>query len=511
MTETTAGGAAAAPSAAPAKPVYTVGYKRLVLALLVTAYTFNFIDRTIIATIGQAIKLDLKISDTQLGLLGGLYFALLYTLLGIPIARFAERFSRVNIISGAIVIWSAFTALCGTAGSFLMLGAFRFGVGVGEAGLSPPSHSLISDYFEPKRRASALSVYSFGIPLGTMLGAVIGGYLAQNFSWRIAFILVGIPGVLVALAIKLLIKEPPRGHSEPEAAPGSAAAVAEPPKPPATLGSELTEIFAVMKILFARWPVVNMVLGVTLVSFAGYGAGQFIPPYFIRTFHLNYTQVGLITGLAGGFSSGLGTLLGGFMSDRLARLNPRWYALIPAIGLTIATPFYMAIYLAPTWQMATILFLIPGIFAYTYLGPTFGVVQNMVDTRRRATATAILFFFLNLIALGGGPPFIGWVIDHFASFHFSHPDSSGFFQSVGGFLSAKREVFQQACPGGIAPKGSTDLALGAACKGSLVLATRHGILIAYMFGLWGAIHYFLASIGLKEALAKARADRGEAD
>jgi MFS family permease len=516
MTETTAGAAGAKPApAAPSssgKPVYSVGYKRLVLALLVTAYTFNFIDRTIIATIGQAIKLDLKISDTQLGLLGGLYFALLYTLLGIPIARFAERFSRVNIISGAIVIWSAFTALCGVASSFLMLGAFRFGVGVGEAGLSPPSHSLISDYFEPKRRASALSIYSFGIPLGTMLGAILGGYLVQNFSWRLAFMIVGVPGVLVAIAIKLLIKEPPRGHSEPDAMPTSADAVTfvEPAKPPATLGGELSEIFAVMKILFAKWPVVNMVLGVTLVSFAGYGAGQFIPPYFIRTFHLNYAQVGLIVGLAGGFSSGLGTLVGGFLSDRMARLSPRWYALIPAIGLTIATPLYMSIYLAPTWQMAALIFLIPGIFAYTYLGPTFGVVQNMVDTRRRATATAILFFFLNLIALGGGPPFTGWVIDHFASFHLAHPDASGFFQSVGGFLSAPREAFQHACPGGVGPKGGP-AAIDAACKASLVLATRHGILIAYLFMLWGAAHYFLASIGLKEAMSKARADRGEAD
>ena len=514
MTDTTAGPGrkATAPAAAPAKPFYSEGYKRLVLALLVTAYTFNFIDRTIIATIGQAIKVDLKISDTQLGLLGGLYFALLYTLLGIPIARFAERFSRVNIISGAIVIWSAFTALCGFATSFFMLGAFRFGVGVGEAGLSPPSHSLISDYYEPKRRASALSVYSFGIPLGTMLGAIIGGYLAQNFSWRIAFMVVGIPGVLVAIAIRMLVKEPPRGHSEPEQPPTSADAVSlvELPKPKASLGQEFAEIGAVARILFTKWPVVNMVLGVTLVSFAGYGAGQFIPPYFIRTFHLNYAQVGLITGLAGGFSAGIGTLLGGFLSDRLSKRSPRWYALTPAIGLTIATPLYMSIYLVPTWQLATLIFLIPGIFAYTYLGPTFGVVQNMVDTRRRATATAILFFFLNLIALGGGPPLIGWVNDHLASFHFTHPDMPGFFQGLGGFLDAPRQLFQTACPGGIAPKGGAP-ELDLACKGALVLATRHGILIGYLFGLWGAVHYFLASFGLKEALAQARADRGEGD
>src|SRR5258708_1536747 len=180
-------------SAAPAKPVYSENYKRLVLFLLVTAYTFNFIDRTIIATLGQPIKDTLRITDTQLGLLGGLYFALLYTLLGIPIARFAERYSRVNTVSGAIVIWSGFTALCGFAGSFAVLAACRFGVGVGEAGLSPPAHSLISDYFDPTKRASALSVYSFGIPLRTMIGAVAGGVIAKSFRWRMAVLGVGPP------------------------------------------------------------------------------------------------------------------------------------------------------------------------------------------------------------------------------------------------------------------------------------------------------------------------------
>uniref|UniRef100_UPI002FCB7732 MFS transporter n=1 Tax=Devosia sp. TaxID=1871048 RepID=UPI002FCB7732 len=188
--------AGAATTTPTTKPIFSESYRTTVLGLLVVAYTFNFIDRTIIATIGQAIKVDLKITDTQLGLLGGIYFALLYTLLGIPIARLAERFNRVNIISGAILIWSAFTALCGTATSFAQLAAYRFGVGFGEAGLSPPAHSLISDYYEPKKRASALAVYSFGIPLGTMFGAVAGGWLAQEFSWRVAFMMVGLPGVL---------------------------------------------------------------------------------------------------------------------------------------------------------------------------------------------------------------------------------------------------------------------------------------------------------------------------
>lgn len=215
---------------AGASPNFTPAYKNTVLWLLVGAYTFNFIDRTIISTIGQAIKVDLQLSDQQLGWLGGLSFALLYTALGIPIARLAERKSRVNIIAISIVIWSAFTALCGTATSYIHLLLYRVGVGVGEAGLSPPAHSLISDYFEPKKRASALSIYAFGIPLGTMFGAMAGGWIAENISWQAAFMMVGLPGVLVAVAIKMFVKEPPRGWSDRQA-PLAA-------EPPAALGQE---------------------------------------------------------------------------------------------------------------------------------------------------------------------------------------------------------------------------------------------------------------------------------
>jgi len=493
------------------KPVFTDGYKRLVLGLLLGAYTFNFIDRTIISTIGEAIKVDLKITDTQLGLLGGLYFALLYTFLGIPIARLAERFSRVNIIAFAIAIWSGFTALCGTAHSFVVLAAYRFGVGFGEAGLSPPAHSLISDYFEPKKRASALAVYSFGIPLGTMFGAVAGGWLAQNFSWRIAFVLVGAPGLLMALAIKWLIKEPPRGHSEPEPHPALAEDVVaethEPVSPKFSLANEFKEMAAVAAILFGKWPVVNMVLGVTIASFAGYGAGQFVPPYFIRTFGLNYAQVGLITGLVGGFSAGLGTLVGGFLTDRLSKRSPRWYALTPAFGLAIATPIYVLAYTQNSWQTAALILLVPGIFHYTYLGPSFGVVHNMVDTRRRATATALLFFFLNLLALGGGPPFTGWLIDQFAQYNFNNPGHDGVFSALGGLFQGDG-AFTAACPGGKAPEGAA-AALAEQCHSASKLATRQGIVITVLFYLWAAFHYFLGSIGLVKALAEARAARGE--
>jgi MFS family permease len=489
-----------APAAAPA---YTAGYKRLVLILLAIAYTLSFIDRTITATIGQAIKEDLKISDFQLGLLGGLYFALLYTFLGIPIARLAERVSRVNIISIAIVVWSAFTALCGVASSYVTLAAFRFGVGVGEAGLSPPAHSLISDYYEPKKRASALGVYSFGIPMGSMLGAVIGGQILDHFTWRAAFMLVGLPGVAIAIAIKLLVKEPPRGHSEIEARAVLPEDVVpdEPAKPAPTLGAELREIGAVMATLFGRWSVLNLVIGCMLVSFAGYAGGQFAPPYFLRTFHLTYGTVGLLIGLVAGIGQGAGTLLGGPLTDRLSHASPRWYALVPAIGCAISYPLVVAIYTAASWQAAAFLLVIPGVFSYTFLGPTFGVVQNLVPVRRRATATAVLFFVLNLVGLGLGPSFAGLLIDHFSGFHYAHAGAGGLWDAVAGWGQAHVADFQAACPGGKAP-AAAPVAAAQACSVALVKGTREGILVSYAFLVWGALHYLLAAPGLPKALAK---------
>src|SRR5580698_8584160 len=196
------------------KPLFSKGYKRAVLTTLTLVYTLNFIDRTIVSIIGQPMKESLGITDNQLGLLGGLAFALLYTLLGVPIARLAERVSRVNVIAICITLWSGFTALCGLAPNFAVMLAMRVGVGIGEAGCSPPAHSLISDYYEPRRRASALSVYAFGIPLGGMIGAVAGGWLAKTVGWREAFMVVGAPGVVLALLLKLVVREPPRGASE---------------------------------------------------------------------------------------------------------------------------------------------------------------------------------------------------------------------------------------------------------------------------------------------------------
>jgi predicted MFS family arabinose efflux permease len=457
----------------------------VVLAFLVAAYTLNFIDRSIIGIIGEAIKVDLLLTDTQLGLLGGLAFALLYTSFGLPIARIAERWNRVNLIAIAIVMWSGFTALCGLAQNFVQLLLFRAGVGVGEAGLSPAAHSLISDHFEPRQRASALAIYAFGIPLGSTIGAIAGGWIAQTLDWRWAFMLVGLPGLTVALALKMFVREPRRSIK----AAGSESL---------SVRQEMAEVWATARELMGRWPTANLVLGVTIVSFADYGVGTFAAPYFIRQFSLDLATVGLLLGVVGGISTGTGTLLGGVISDRLAKRTLSSYALVPAVGLTIAAPVYVFAYLQNDWRVAFTLFLIPGVFHYAYLGPAFGVIQNTVAAQRRATATALLLFIVNLIGLGLGPPFVGWLNDQLAAAYFAGSRAFDPLQAIE-MGTAHGAPFVAACPGGQAPAGSApDLA--ARCTQAAAHGARQGILITYGLFLWAALHFLLASIGLAKLM-----------
>ena len=471
----------------PAKPTS----QKLVLGLLVAAYTLNFVDRSIVASVGQAIKLDLKLTDTQLGLLGGLYFALLYTVLGIPIARLAERWSRVHIMSAAIFVWSGFTALCGIATSYAMLASFRFGVGVGEAGLSPPAHSLISDTVPPDKRASALSIYSLGVPLGVMIAAVAGGWLAQHYSWRVAFITLGLPGAVLALAIRLLIREPVRGAMEP-----GGARIAPPPY---SLRNDIAETLRVARAMFGNPVLFHMMLGITLISFAGYGAGAFIQPYWSRTFGLGYAQIGLITGLIGGTSQFVGVLLGGFVSDRLARSGSSiWYGLVPAIGIATAYPLILALYTADSWQAAAIWLLFPGALTNTYMGPTYGTVQNAFPPAQRATAVAVLFLVLNLIALGFGPPLTGLLIDHLSAFHHAHAAVNGVLPALSGSPWSDVNSFQRSCPGGVGIVAGT--AADAACRTAVQLATRQAIIFVYAVGLWAALHYLVAALRLRKGM-----------
>ncbi len=460
----------------------TAAYKRLVVALLTAAYTCNAMDRGVISIIGQAMKVDLHLSDTQLGLLSGTAFALLYAFGGIPLARLAERVNRVNIITLALAVWSALSALCGAASSFPQLLVIRVGVGVAEAGCSPPAHSLISDYFAPSQRASALSIYSCGISLGYLAAAVGGGYLAQRWGWRTACAAVGVPGILIAVLIKYWVREPPR--------------VTLSSAPSFSFGAEWRELRAVGRALLCDRPVLHMILGVTAGGFAAYGFYAFLPAYFSRAYGLGYGLTGVIAGLAGGVAVGLGILAGGFIADGFAKRDLRWYAWVPGIGGVIATPLYCLALLPADWRVAAGLLAAAGFFQYASLGPTFAVVQNVVDRRRRATATAFLYICLNVFALGGGPLFTGWVIDRFADADLVQPQTGTAMPFAAG------AVFKTACPGGAAAAGA-NTASQSICHAALVRATRQGLEVTLLFFVWACAHYLLASLGLAKSLAAA--------
>ncbi len=470
--------------------------RRTALALLVLVYTCNSAQRSLIPVIGQAMKLDLRLSDTQLGLLAGTAFAALYALSGIPTARLAERVNRVWLLAVALAVWSGFTTVFAATGSYLQLVLARIGVGVGEAGCSPCAHSLISDYYERGRRTSALAVYSCGLSLGYLFVAMVGGYVTLHYGWRAACIAIGAPGILLALVLRVSVREPVRGLAD-----GAPAA----PAAPFSLGGELQALGAVLRTLFLSYPAANLIAGLTVSSFASYGSWAFIPAYYPRAFGLDYATSGLVLGIVGSVPVALGTLAGGYLSDFLGARSARWYALVPALGLLCATPFYVASFLSPDWRVAAVLLAIPGFFQYTSLAPSFGVVQNLVPARARATATALLFLCLNVVALGGGALFTGFLIDHLAGAFHAHP-GSGSWRALAEALRPGGTVaqFRLSCPGGAAPAGSPAAAV-AACSATLRQASRLGILVTVTLHLWAALHYLLASRGLRAQLDRAAA------
>ncbi|MEM7100485.1 MAG: MFS transporter [Pseudomonadota bacterium] len=371
-------------------------YRNFVLAMLVVVYVFNFLDRQIVTILAEPIKLDLGLNDTQIGLMTGLAFAIFYTVLGIPIARLADRANRVTIISVALTIWSGMTVLCGYAQNFTQMLLARIGVGVGEAGCSPPAHSLIADYYPPEKRASALSIYALGIPVGSILGYLAGGWIAEFYGWRTAFLLVGAPGVLLALFFKFLVKEPIRGMSEPG---GAAAATEQPP------------LLRTVKTLLSNRTMVHLAMGGALTSFVGYGLGQWLPAYFIRLHGMGLAETATYFGLVIGVASAVGTFIGGTLADKLAARDRRWYAWLPAYGVLFAFPFYVVGMIMENPYVAIAIMVVPSVLNSLWLGPTFGTIQNLAPTRMRALASAMLLFILNIIGLGFGPFLVGVLSD----------------------------------------------------------------------------------------------------
>ncbi|GAM99890.1 major facilitator family transporter [alpha proteobacterium U9-1i] len=431
--------------AVAAHPGYgTKSYRAYVLGVLLVVYTFNFIDRILIGIVGEDLKHDLGVSDFQLGLLGGPAFAILYTLLGIPIARYAERGNRITIVSIGAAVWSLMTALCGFANSFLQLVLARIGVGIGEAACIPPSHSAISDYFPTERRATALSIFALGIPIGTMMAAVGGGWLVQNFDWRSAFWLLGAPGLVAALILKLTVREPPR--------------VAAASKAPS-----FGETFKVLASKPSFW---HVAFAGALMSFVGYANAQFLVSFTVRNYGLSIAEASYAFGAIAGFAVAIGTFLGGFLGDRLSARHPRVLAWLPALGIAVCVPAYGLAFMQQSFGAAFAILMVAPIFHYLYLGPMFAVTQGVAEPRTRATAAALLLLIVNLIGYGLGPPTIGALADYFAN------------QSL-----AAEGLALAACRTAEAP---------AACGPAQALGIKYALVWGLVVMVWAGVHFLIA-------------------
>ena len=377
--------------------VPAAGGRRYALGMLLAVATVAFIDRTILNTVGEAIKVDLGLSDAQLGLLGGAAFAIFYGVLGLPLARLAERYSRTTIIAVCVAIWSVMTALCGLAGSYAHLLLARVGVGVGEAGSGPASQSLLADYYPADRRASAFGILGLATPLGIILGGVGGAVVAERFGWRAAFLLVGLPGLLVAVLAKLTLREPARGASD-----GSVAEAEAPP------------LWAVVRRLAGSRAFRHVLAAAIVVNFVGFSGMTFTHPYFVRMFHVSYTEAALAFAVINSLSLSGGYLLGGFLTDRLARNDLRFYAWTPAVAMFLAAVAYVVGFSQGSWLWTVILLVPPGLFSGVYFAPTFAITHNLVEPRMRATATALLTLTMSVLGMTAGPIVTGWLSDHFA-------------------------------------------------------------------------------------------------
>ncbi len=378
----------------------TKRYRYYVLGILVLVYTMNFVDRQILGILATSIKKDLDLTDSQLGLMGGLAFALLYSTLGIPIAWLADRSSRRRIISYALGIWSAFTAICGLAGGFWQLFLARVGVGIGEAGGVAPAYSLVTDYFPKHQRARALAVYSLGIPIGGACGILFGGLIASWINWRAAFIIVGCVGLVLAPIVRYTVRDPHRGGID---ASGTPAAKVTPPA--------FLDVFRLVSRKKTFWLIA---FGAAASSVCGYGIAFWLPSFIQRSMHFTTVEAALYYGAITLFGGGLGILGGGVIADRAGKKNKSAYPLIPAVAFMIALPCFLLAINTSSAYVAFPLFLIPTALNLMWLGPVLTAIQHLVPAHMRTTASAMFLLINNLLGIAVGMYFFGAVSDALA-------------------------------------------------------------------------------------------------
>ena len=380
----------------------TKSYRTFVLILLTIVYGFNFIDRQIVGILAPFIQEDLSLTNTELGLLIGLAFAVFYTTVAIPIAWLADRYNRVNILSIALATWSGFTALTGLATNFVQIGLARMGVGIGEAGGSPPSHSIISDMYPKEERASALGVYAMGIPIGVMAAyfvtAALIGTSSDDVNWREIFVFLGVSGILLAIIVKLVIREPVRGAMEFN----EQREIAKPP---------FVESLKTLLRIPAWWA---MCFGIAFGSFVSYSKSAFHTKYLVTIDpSFDFQTLVIILGVINGITYAGGAFFGARLADKWGKRDIRAYGWLPAISITLCLPIGIAAWWSPTVEMNLIFTSFFLLFMGIYLGPSFAIAQTLAPIHMRAMSTALFFFILNMIGLGLGPSISGWMIDLF--------------------------------------------------------------------------------------------------
>ncbi|MDA0338621.1 MAG: MFS transporter [Proteobacteria bacterium] len=439
--------------------------RRYTLIMLTVVYTSNFIDRQIMNVLLEPIKNDFGATDTMMGFLTGFSFAIFYATLGIPVAMMADKVNRRNVITAALTVWSVMTALGGAAQNFWQLAAARIGVGIGEAGASPPSHSMIADLYPAEERVSAMAIYSTGIQIGSALGFFIGGWLAYLFNWQVAFLVVGLPGLILAFVFRRTVTEPKRGGADGKSADFESVPLVVGARQvisalrPARFGKseESKTLIAAFNHLWHTKSLRHAIIGCTFVAFIGYGGVAFGASFLIRSHGLTLSEVATFFSLAAAIFGSGGAILAGLAADKLALRDVRWVAWIVAATKITAIPLIIVFYLADNlWMVLPIYPLIMALGA-TYQGSTFSMVQTLSPLRYRSQASAILLFVINLIGLGLGP----W--------------------AVGALSEALRPEFGQD-------------------------SLRYALLAMSMLGIWGAFHYYLAGRHYRDDLANAHAE-----
>lgn len=452
---------------APARVRWT-GVQIYVLLLLVLVNVSNYLDRGVLAILQEPMKHDLKLQDWQLGFLGGPAFAIFYSLAGIPTARVAERLNRISVLAIALSFWSIMTALCGAAGNFAQLAAARLGVGAGEGACSPISHSLISDVFPPRQRGRALSILTTSIPIGHLLAPVVGAIAATALGWRVAFILVGIPGVLLAILLRLTVREPRNDIKNVQV---SRAAP--------------TRFLDDIGLLVRNRAFVWLFVATAFMGVAVTSMNVFTASFFVRTYHMSLAQVGAVIAVGVGAAGLVGTFVGGYLADRFAGDYGRSYPFVVGAAAGLAGIFYFITFAQSSWSSAFAFLLIANIASDMKNGPNFAAVQNMSPPHMRTTAAAVIMIAVVVIGSGLGGLSVGIASDLGAARHF--PAALGAFATI--------------CPGGKALPGAS-ASLMAACMDASAKGLRLGMIVPCVAYLVAAPCYFLSGLAIREKLAR---------